>query len=619
MAIPTPGPAPGQPPPGPAPPHRPAPPPRPTVTPAPSLPLIEHHAGPPGGQATRYLSAAPYVDRAFRDAVIGELVEHRHRVPAPSPGVDLVRVLHECLRARRIAALSGCVYLVTLLFGSLTNRTSTLLALATLAALRVLGIGHAARDVPLPDTASRTRLTLLNALIWLLRVIVVAGLATGVSLLWWKGFSLYDDTQTGKSDNNLLAATLKFLRADEPSARIYALILAIFFVTGVVWRFRLLALLGNRTGPLSGTGPSPDTDNPWLERIYDTLHHQRTGPELLYRDHVPVVGLGHLQEEVAWTMALELRPATNDTGTQRVPTPVTVAHLHQAIADDVRALAAGREYPKDALHGLRVTDRVFRPGIRLGPTQNWLGGMSLSDPYTPGAAVLDRRWADALDLCGHERLRHFLAIRIGAWQEEIAVTVLVRVNTQGRVLYVDWQPYVLFPIKRRYHVVDTFDEASPLVDGVEVMTGTILGAGHDLTAACTEIGATLASLRRLLRARVHYWRLTRRGYAVDHAPALSVRERGAADCFQNDFQLDDVKRFLYTVGERVQSALARELKARGYDVGALEEQARLITNNNINYGIQAQGTRVNAHQHNAPAGRGGHPNRPSPAPAPGGH
>ncbi|MEV7884145.1 hypothetical protein ACWD3I_40285 [Streptomyces sp. NPDC002817] len=614
MAIPTPG----QPPPGPAPPLRPLTPRHPTVTPVPSLPLIEHHAGPPGGHATRYLSAAPYVDRAFRDAVIDELVEHRHRVPAPSPGVDLVRVLHECLRARRIAALSGCVYLFTLFFGGLTNRTSTLLALATLAALRVLGIGRTARDVPLPDAASRTRLTLWNALIWLLRVIVVAALATGVSLLWWKGFSLYDDTQTGKADTPL-AAILKFLRAEEPSARVYALILAVFFMTGVVWRFRLLSLLGNRTGPLSGTGPSPDTDNPWLQRIYDTLHHQRTGPELLYRDHVPVVGLGVLHEEVAWTMAFELRPATNDTGTQRVPTPVTVAHLHQAIADDVRALAAGREYPRDTLHGLRVTDRVFRPGIRLGPTRDWLGGMSLSDPYTPGAAVLDRRWADALDLCGHERLRHFLAIRIGAWQEEIAVTVLIRVNTQGQLLYVDWQPYVLLPIKRRYHVVDTFDAASPLIDGVQVMTGTIVGAGHDLTAACAEIGTTLASLRRVLRARLRYWRLTRRGYAVNHAPALSVRERGAADSFQNDFQLDDVKRFLRTVEKRVQSALARELKARGYDVSALEEQARSITNNNINYGIQAQGTRVNAHQHNTPAGRGGRPNPPSPPPTPGGH
>ncbi|MFG2728975.1 hypothetical protein [Streptomyces canus] len=531
----------------------------------------------------------------------------------------MVRVLHECLRARRIAALSGCVYLVTVLFGSLTNRTSTLLALATLAALRILGTGHAARDVSLPDATRRTRLTLWNALAWLLRVIVVAGLATGVSLLWWKGFSLYDDTQTGEADNSPLTATLKFLRADEPSARTYALILAIFFVTGVVWRFRLLALLGDRTGPLSGTGPSPDTANPWLHRIYDTLHHQRTGPELLYRDHVPVVGLGDLHEEVAWSMAFELRPATNATGTQRVPTPVTVAHLHQAIADDVRALAAGREYPRDALHGLRVTDRVFRPGIRLGPTRDWLGGMSLSDPYTPGAAVLDRRWADALDLCGHERLRHFLAIRIGAWQEEVAVTALVRVNTQGRLLYVDWQPYVLFPIKRSYHVVDTFDAASPLVDGVEVMSGTILGAGHDLTAAFTEIGITLASLRRVLRARLHYWRLTRRGYAVDHAPALSVRERGAADRFQNDFQFDDVKRFLITVGERVQSALVRELKTRGYDVGALEEQARSITNNNVNYGIQAHGTRVNAHQHNSHTGHGGPANRPSPPPSTSGH
>ncbi len=52
-----------------------------------------------------------------------------------------------------------------------------------------------------------------------------------------------------------------------------------------------------------------------------------------------------------------------------------------------------------------------------------------------------------------------------------------------------------------------------------------------------------------------------------------------------------MQRFLSTVTERVFSAVGAELKARGYDSAAFEEQSQSITNIN-NGGVQVVGSTV---------------------------
>ncbi|GCD40195.1 membrane protein [Streptomyces chrestomyceticus JCM 4735] len=464
-----PGPSPG--PPIPAVPPRPR---RPPEPPAPSRQLIEHHAGPPRGTATRYLCAAGYLDRTFRDAVIAELVEHPYRVPAPSPGTELVRVLHECLRARRAPFLAGLAMLGVLAFGVLSGHWSaTLPALLTVALLRLIGAGASAATVVPPDETVRARSSArrtLSAAGQLAAAVVLAGMLV----------SVWVPTQNGR-----------------------------------------------------------------------TLFEREVLPRL---------------------------PAD---------TPFTVTA--PGLAAYVLELGRGREYPGDVLHRLTVGDRVFRPGLRRGPATDWLGGMSAPVPGTGGAVKLDHRWATALDLFGHERLRRFLTIRAGSWQEEVVTTVLVRAITQGKVLHLEWQPYLLPPTATAYRVVDSFAPLDLLADGPTVMGQAAWGLGRDMGAAIGQIFRTWASAARAMRHRGRYRRLVRNGYAVNHAPAISVREFGAEEKFQNVFQEADVQRFLSTVWVRTQTAVLTLLKERGYDVSAFEQQAQNIVNNNINNGTQING------------------------------
>ncbi|MBH1937531.1 hypothetical protein I5Q34_25220 [Streptomyces sp. AV19] len=599
--------APGQPP-GPPIPGSSPPPDPPDRPPAPSRPLIEHHAGPPGGTATRYLCAAAHLDRAFRDAVITELVEHPHRVPAPSPGTDLVRVLHECLRARRAPFLAGLAILAVLAAGALWGSWSaTLLVLLTVVLLRLTGAGSDATAVALPDEVAHVR-SFPGRVVQFVGQMVAVFLLTSVLVSVWVpvegGLTVFEREVLAR----LPADVASVVAAPGPGA--YVTLLTLLWLIGVVRRYRVLGLLGDRKGPLSGSAPAPGTRVPSLRRVYSALRSQQDGPELLYRDRAPLIGLGLPLE--GWSIALELvpakdpaedpaeDPAKDEDGGPLAPDPVDAAVLHRAITTAVLDLGRGPGYPGDALHRLTVGDRVFRPGMRRGPAGAWLGGMSVRTPG--GSVTLDERWARALELYGHERLRHFLAIRVGSWQEDVVTTVLMRATTQGGVLHLEWQPYLLPPTALAYRAVDSFAPADPLVDGLTVMGQAAWGLGRDMGAALGQVLDTLGSAVRAAHNRCHYRRLVRCGYDVDHAPTVSVRELGAETQFRHVFQEFDVDRFLSTLWVRTQTAVHKELKQRGYDVSEFEQQAQHIVNN-ITNGVQINGGTQNGPVTGGPGAR----------------
>jgi hypothetical protein len=72
-------------------------------------------APPPATEASRYLSAAAYLDRRFADRVVERVLRERHRAVAPSYGVDLHAVVRHCLAARRHRFVRALVLAVLLL------------------------------------------------------------------------------------------------------------------------------------------------------------------------------------------------------------------------------------------------------------------------------------------------------------------------------------------------------------------------------------------------------------------------------------------------------------------------------------------------------------------------
>ncbi|MFJ4096706.1 hypothetical protein ACIPYS_34510 [Kitasatospora sp. NPDC089913] len=558
-------------------------------TPGPAVPAtpenLHRQAGTVPGDATRYLCAAAWLDRRFRAALIEELVEQSFRIPAPSPGTDLVRVLHEALTARRWEARTGvfCVLVMVLGFPVLgVGAGLAALALLLLLTLAGGGLGSGRMDHRLGLEIERLMITPRSprATGWRGAVAGVGRLLATLALVAAVATYLYGPLE-GSNLNRIFVPDLA-----GPTGAGVLVELALIWLLCARLRYRLRRRLSALVGMDPTPVPPPSPRGSRAARVYARLGEQQAGPELLYQRQAPLVGLGKAGR--IWRMTFELRPSAERAARGRAPDPIDTSTLYRSVAARVRALAQDPRYPEDSLRGLSVTDRVFRPSLRDDAPDSWLGAMS---GRAGEQVLLEPAWADLLSRSGHERLRHYLAIRVGSWQEEVVVTVLVRASTRGGLLYLEWLPYVLGPVAQEYHVVDLLGHRSGFMHAMNALSWSGRRLGGDAAIAVGQVRQAWRSRGRAARLARRYRHLTRAGYAVDYAPRSSVRELGAGATYQNIFQEHDVQRFLSTVTERVFSAVGAELKARGYDSAAFEEQSQSITNIN-NGGVQVVGSTV---------------------------
>jgi hypothetical protein len=522
---------------------------------------LEYQAGPPIGDATRHLCAAGYLDREFRSRAINELVVNSYRVPAPTPGTDHARVLHECLRARRLVVGTAMAMIVV---GLLTLIVSPP-AFALLA-----GVGVAAYLVRLLGHGGTTLVTrVLRANRWGDTIVRARRILDG-AILAGSGAAIVAIALIG----SLLGGSISFAATVLP-------VLA-WIAVGAVFQYirhvRLAALHRPHQGKLG-------TPSPRLKPVFERLEQRQAEAETVYGNHSPFVGCG--AQQVPWTYGIEMVPSRKRHEEGLPPDPLDVPRLHATLMARLAALAAGDEYAGDLLHRLTVRDRVFRSGVRWDRPNAWLGGLSTAGPN--GTLILDARWARRLDETSHERIRHYVEARAELWQDQVVVSVFVRVSVQGSQLYVEALPYVLPPIDRRYQAVDAVAPPDPFADGLAALGRAVINLPNAVADAFFE---PYDLVRTWWATWTHHWRYRRvikSNLAFDHAPSVSLRELAASLDYQQYFQYLDVERFLGSVHMRIMSTLLGVLDRAGYDIRKFEQIVNRI-------GVQNNNSTVNGSQ-----------------------
>ncbi|QKW06301.1 hypothetical protein HUT18_07680 [Streptomyces sp. NA04227] len=498
-------------------------------------------------EATRLLCAGAYLDAEFRRRVVEELSEHEERPVAPSLGVDVVPVLAHALRARAqevgtaLLTLAIWVLFVTV---EITQGTSRLMGFPAFAVYAAVALAlYAGRGA--------------------------AGLSTAVYTL---------DTATlreaVRGRRKVLSYGPRFLALGYWFLVFYALVAGLNVWPAVifplllvlpVWihRARVAAVLREELSrsAFARLARAVPRGAERLRRIQANIDREQHAPLTIYDPLRPFIGAGKPYEP--WSLALELKRSGGGTDAGRL-TARAVIDLIRPRIEALRDAAARTS--RDRLCELEIDEFVYLP---VGPPRFRVG-------YDEGTVAAHLR--EAVDEGGEAR-RHFLRIRIGAWDENLVVSVLVRVHTQGGMLVLEVVPHVLTPMRPEFRAVD-----------VIVNRGAENVAREGVRALLTAPTATIAAAVSALGTLVSVFRvwLGEPQRALPDGPAASVRELGSVREISL-FQEMDVSRYVKTVQDRIASGVHSALSAAGYETGEFEQQIVNVSGGGVFIGSMSGG------------------------------
>ena len=476
-------------------------------------------------EATRLLCGGVYFDRTFRRRVIEELVEHEERPVAPSLGIDAVPVLAHALCARRREAWAGLVLLlIWALFIGLelagTGSERTVFPVPWFVAYGLVGFAtYATRDAT-SGTFTLDRAVLKQATRGRLKSVLPV-LPFALMLIYWGAVGLS-----------------VFSGADVWAA--IALPLLLMLPVGAYQR-RVREIIRSEVSRAAfRAGPRKKLPvGEQFERIGAAIDREQHARLTIYDPFRPFVGAGKPYKP--WSVVMELKGG--DSGAP----PLTGREVIDLIEPGLAELRESAATSRDRLRSLEVDELVYLP---VGLTrERFVQELERTSGHME-AAVGE----------GGEGRRHFLRVRIGAWDEQVGISLLVRVHTQGGMLVLEVLPHVLNPLRPHFRSVDVIAQRAGESGARDLVRLLLTGSGAGVAAGLSLFLTAVSVLR--------VW-LTVPRYALPDGPAASVRELGSVDELSL-FQEMDISRYVKTLQDRIASRVGRALRAKGYETGDFE-------------------------------------------------
>jgi hypothetical protein len=345
---------------------------------------------------TRCLAAGAYEDEAFRDDVLSQTLERRHRFIGPAYGVNIPLVVRHCLASLRLSRIRDAILSVLLFF-----------------ALSGLGI----------------------PLRYFIPVLAVSALVVvGLTYRKFKLFVRIPLYAVGYIGIFVLIA--------RPS--VYATVLALLVVCADKYHRRYrVAARQLFTGDLkvvpfpSGWRPRKKSFN--YDRLAE-LDAQKEGNVVIYSGYYPFVGSG--DEVKRWSFSINVTKAPPNQADP--PKSFGARDIH---ADVVRAL--------EDLHleGLTISDQLYVNGRFIRGDERFF-----ENPKDPLSRLLSNV-DDISTFIAHptDTVRQYTHIKIVSWQSQLILSVFVRFWRTADYLFVEWSYFVLPPLKSRYREVDKYN------------------------------------------------------------------------------------------------------------------------------------------------------------------
>ncbi|MCT2592492.1 hypothetical protein LHJ74_21710 [Streptomyces sp. N2-109] len=511
-------------------------------------------------EATRLLCAGSHLDNGFRRRVIDELVGHEERPAAPSLGIDAVSVLAHALRARRREVFTALLLLALWIcfFGvdiAMTDKEFNIPTPNVFESSSGADAGFSGGDEPSSDALSVPGgMALFYGaacfFLWAARAVSALRPATdtdqrrrGTKLPTFWGAVLIVPAW-GAMLTYWMAALAGF--TEKPASVIFPLLMAL--VIGVQ-RTRVATVmreeLGDEVFPHRRPPELPARRR--YRRVGAAIAREQYASMVLYDPHRPFVGAGSPYEP--WSLALELKKPVAAVPNQG-EVPLTSRTVIDLIKPRLIALRASAERTsRDRLRQLEIEEFVYLPS----------GVPRDAGIYEPSAVA--QHLAASVNEGGEAR-RHFLRIRVGAWDEQIVLSVLVRVHTQGGMLVLEVVPHVLGPVTEEFRELDTLAARRPGDVPRESVQAVLAAPAATFATGIAAVGMLVSAFRAAINGPER---------ALPDAPLTSVRELGSTNDLSL-FQEMDVSRHIKTVQDRIASGVRDALEQSGYETDRFEQQ-----------------------------------------------
>ncbi|WLW51229.1 hypothetical protein [Streptomyces sp. YU58] len=529
------------------------------------------------GDVTRYLCAAAYLDEAFADRVVEDVLADEAGAVAPSPDVDLVAVVRHCLTAQemrqsRDRRLLGAFTLVAVfaplwllfvaVFLSSTGRVGGRPSLAT------RGRHQPERRV-LVGTAVTAGIAVLLAFLF---GVAVSALPAPAFVSW------------------LLGAYL----AGVPAALVSVAAVALAYLTVVRHELAVDRLLRTTlTREAFARRPRPTVPpRRWMAGRLAAIREAQEGNVTVYSGYTPF--LGYASPASRWSLAVPLLPADGpvaEASRPAGPRAFTIAELVEHVRVRLRATAADATADGVTVDGvaadraqdlgsLVVEDRVFASGTAVGDDERFVTATSIAPVARLSADEVARIMRHPTGA-----VRHCLAVHVPLWGGDVVPSVFLHFSTEGRTLHLHCSNHVLGPVRADYHVVDRL--RGPL--SPDARRGLLLDAVPRTGRAF--FAAPFRTLRQARFEERHSRRMLDELKALEQDPVydfgarLSIRELAVSPDYHNYFQVVDAARITSLVERHTLAAIREFLDARGYDITDFRAQQQTI----LNQGLIQQG------------------------------
>jgi hypothetical protein len=270
--------------------------------------------------------------------------------------------------------------------------------------------------------------------------------------------------------------------------------------------------------------------------------------------------------------------------------PFTVAEITGYVARELRI-----RLQDDALSGERIEhltiERCRYSGASLAPVVRKRGGRLRLLTSASGPGGID----SAQPQSSRERYdatREYLCVRVGAWSEELVISMFVAFDLRGNTLYSEFHPCVLPPVQDSFHLVDRLP--------ARLTPRLLLRVAWHVPAAFAG-GALSVPFQALYHLRhLSLWgrvvvslapvadhsdfRLGR--YAtplVDRGALASVRELAASPKFRHYFQEGDQEKYIKIVERQLLQVIGEFLKEHNVDLGDHDRNQTNIIDNSQSF------------------------------------